>query len=172
MNSALMPSVWRFVILVALQLLLLLQISQSAGTYFNILIYPLFIFFLPLRMPTPYAILLGFACGMAVDFGYSSPGVHASAAAFSAFARSFLFGFFEPKGGFSGKENVFAPAYFGWAIFLQVLAAFLMLHLFWYFSVAEFTYVYFTTILLKTLAAWVLTMIFAVFYTLLFNPKR
>lgn len=173
MNSnAFFPNLWRFLGLFAAQALFLKQVSLALGAYFNILLYPLFILFLPLQLATPYVVLLGFLIGMSVDFIYGTPGVHASAGAFSGYARSLIFFTFAPKGGYSGKELIFAPAFFGWQIFLQVAALFFVAHLFWYFSVDAFTFVYVGAITLKTLAAWVLTMLFVVLYTALFHPNN
>jgi hypothetical protein len=172
MNSSnIFPHIWRFLGLAATQALLLKQVSASVGPYFNIFLYPLFIFFLPLQIATPYLVLLGFSMGMTIDFFYHSIGVHASAGAFAGVIRPLILMAFAPKGGFSGKEPIFAPSYFGWQLYLQAAAVFFLLHLFWYFSVDAFTFVYFGTITLKTLSAWLLTMIFIVLYTTMFNPK-
>lgn len=172
MNNSIFPSIWRFIGLLAVQALLLQQAGSAIGSYFNVLLYPLFILLLPIQMPTPYVVLLGFSIGLSVDFFYTTIGLHASAGAFSGFARSIILAAYKPKGGYSGKEPVAAPAYFGWQWFVQVAALFFIAHLFWYFSVNAFTFVYFTTITLKTLASWGLTMIFVVLYCILFNPKN
>ena len=159
--------------MVAVQVMLLKQMGQAvSSTYFNVLLYPLFILFLPLQMAAPYLVLLGFAIGMCVDIFYASPGVHASAGAFSGFARTIIVGAFAPKGGYSPKEPVFSPTHVSWQTFLQGAAVFFFLHLFWYFSVDAFTFVYFGSIFLKTLASWGLTMIFVVLYAAMFNPKN
>jgi hypothetical protein len=141
------------------------------STYFNILLFPLFILFLPLQMAAPFTVLLGFAVGICVDFFYATPGVHASAGAFSGFSRSFVVNAFAPKGGFTAKEPVFTPAIVTWQTYLQGAGAFFFLHIFWYFSVDAFTFVYFGSIIAKTLAAWALTMIFVVLYAAMFNPR-
>jgi len=172
MNTNLFPNLWRFVLLVAVQVLLLKQVSVTAGAYFNVLLYPLFVLLLPVQLFVPYVVLLGFAVGMTVDYFYVSFGLHASAAAFSGFARSIIFKMVEPKGGFSGKEPVFTPFYFGWPAFTKVAGLFFFTHIFWYFSVDYFTFYYFSDIAWKTLASWVLTMIFVIFFGFLFNPKR
>jgi hypothetical protein len=174
MNKSVLPSLWRFLGLVAVQGLLLHQVGSSISEYFNVMLYPLFILFLPIQIPATAAVLLGFLIGLAVDMFYISPGVHASAGAFSGFARSIILTAFKPKGGggYSGKEPIPAPAYFGWSWFLQVAGVFFATHLFWYFSMDAFAIVYFTTITAKTLAAWVLSMIFVVLYCILFNPKN
>lgn len=172
MNNLVISNLWRFFGTVAAQVLIFRHLGTAVGAYFNIHIYPMFILLLPIKIPTSVALLLGFLCGLVVDFFYGTIGVHASAGAFAGYARSFVFGAFEPNGGFSGKEPIYAPHYFGMQSFLQVSGVFLLLHLFWYFSVEQFTLVYFGTISLKTLAAWGLSMIFAFFYILLFNPKQ
>ncbi|MCB0526606.1 MAG: hypothetical protein KDC86_18970, partial [Saprospiraceae bacterium] len=78
MNSSLIPSIWRFLGLVAVQTLLLKQMGAAVDSiYFNVLLYPLFVLFLPMELSAPIAVLLGFAVGMAVDLPYGTPGVHA-----------------------------------------------------------------------------------------------
>jgi hypothetical protein len=173
MNSSnIFPNIWRFIILVAIQALVLKQIPLFAGEYFNILLYPLFIFFLPIEISTSMAMLLGFAVGLTVDMFYATPGLHASAGVFGAVARRILMLAFEPKGGYNGKEVIPSAHYFGWAWFSQVSSLFFIAYLFWYFSVDAFHFVYFGSITLKTLASWLLSMIFVIFYGFMFNPKR
>jgi len=172
MNKSVLPSVWRFLGLVAVQGLLLHQVGSAINEYFNVLLYPLFILLLPVQISSTVAVLLGATIGMAVDMFYASPGVHASAGAFSGFARSIILAGFKPKGGYTGKEPIPSPVYFGWPWFLQVAGIYFAAHLFWYFSVNAFSFVYFTTITAKTLVGWSLTMIFVVLYCILFNPKN
>ncbi len=171
-GSSIYPHILRFIGLVALQSLLLNQMTLSVGPYFNVLLYPLFILFLPLQMPTPYLILLGFTVGMAVDATVPSWGVHASAGAFSGFIRSLAFLPFAPKGGFSPKDPIFAPAHMGWQTFINGTALFMAAHIFWYFSFSYFAPVFAGEILKKTLAAWLLTMLFVALYAMMFNPKK
>jgi hypothetical protein len=171
-SSVLYANLGRFLLVLAIQGLLLQQVALSVGEYFNILIYPLFIFLLPIQLATPYLVGLGFLIGICVDFFYQSPGVHASAGVFSGWARAFIFKVFAPKGGFSGKESTFSPAYFGWQMYLQTLAVFMVVHAFWYFSVDAFTFVYFGSIAMKTLASWILSMAFAGLVTGLIHPKN
>ncbi len=166
------PHIMRFLGLVAVQGLLLNQMTETVGSYFNVLLYPLFILFLPLQLAAPYLVLLGFAVGMAVDATVPSWGVHASAGAFSGVMRGIAFMPFAPKGGFSQKDPIFSPEYMGWQTFLQGTALFLAFHIFWYFSVSYFAPVFAWDIVKKTIVAWVLTMIFVALYTAMFNPKR
>jgi hypothetical protein len=170
-NSLLLPNIWRFLGLSLIQLALLKPIDEVLGTPFQIFLWPLFILFLPIELGTPVVILLGFVFGMLVDWLYGTIGVHASAGVFSAYARPFILAIFEPKGGFSGREVIAAPAHLGWPRFLQICGVFFLAHLFWFFSVETFTFYYIGTILLKTAVAWLLTMAFALIYAFLFNPK-
>jgi hypothetical protein len=171
MNSSIATHFARFVGLVLVQGLLLKQVSLSVGSYFNVIIYPLFILFLPMLTATPFLVLLGFLVGITVDLFYGTPGIHASAGAFAGLIRPIVFKTFAPSGVFSGKEPIFSPINVGWQTFLQGAASFFVLHLFWYFSVDSFTFVYFGTVTLKTLCAWGLSMVAVMLYAVLFNPK-
>lgn len=171
-GSNISPHVLRFIGLVAVQSLLLNQMTGAIGAYFNVLLYPLFILFLPLAMPAPYLVLLGCLIGLAVDAFVPSWGVHASTGAFAGVVRGLALMPFAPKGGFSSKDPIFAPVHMGWQTFLQGAALFMALHLLWYFSVSYFAPVFAWEIVKKTGAAWVLTMIFVALYAAMFNPKR
>ena len=104
MNSSLLPNIWRFLLLWALQILILRPIALSGGSWLAAFIYPIFILFLPVTMPTALVVLLGFAMGISIDIFYDSPGVHAGASVFTAWFRSFLLAVFEPRGGFAGNQ--------------------------------------------------------------------
>jgi hypothetical protein len=171
-SNTIFPHALRFIGLVAVQSLLLNQMTGSIGMYFNVLLYPLFILFLPLQMPAPYLVLLGFAVGVSVDAFVPSWGIHASAGAFSGFARGLALLPFAPKGGFSAKDPIFAPSQIGWQTFLQGASLFMVMHLLWYFSFSYFSHLFALEIVKKTAAAWALTMIFVVLYTAMFNPKK
>jgi hypothetical protein len=170
MNSV-APHFARFVGLALVQSLLLKQVSLSLGSYINIIIYPLFILFLPMLTATTFLILLGFLMGICVDLFYGTPGIHASAGAFAGAIRPIVFKTFAPSGAYSGKEPIFSPSNVGMRTFFQGAMTFFVLHLFWYFSVDSFTFVYFGTVTLKTLAAWGLSMLAVGLYVVLFNPK-
>jgi hypothetical protein len=173
MNSkSIYPSLWRFAVLFLLQLLLFKQIALLVGPYFNILLWPLFILLLPIEISTPIAVIAGFFSGLLIDFIYGTIGIGASAGAFAAYIRPFILNAYEPKGGFSGKETIPSPHHFGWVWFAQVAAIFFFCCLFWLFAVDAFTFVYFSTITLKTLASWGLSMIFVVVFVFLSNPKN
>ena len=173
MNNVVRANLFRFIGLVLMQGL----VFQNIGTtwegfpYLHIIVFPVFILLLPLRAPVPLIILLGFATGMAVDAFYGSYGVHASAAVFTAFARPGIIKLLEPRGGYNIN---FSPTIermgIGW--FIRYAAVLMFLHLFFYFSVEAFTFVYFTDILLKTIVSYLVSMTFVIIYQVLFNPME
>ena len=109
MNSNLFSNLWRFLLLVAVQVLFLKQVSVNAGAYFNVLLYPLFVLLLPVRLGVPYLVLLGFTVGMTVDYFYVSYGLHASAAAFSGFAGASFSKYSSQKAAFRAKNQSSLP---------------------------------------------------------------
>jgi hypothetical protein len=139
--------------------------------YVQILLYPIFIMLLPFRMPRPLVILTAFAMGMLVDIFYNSPGIHASASVFTAFIRPFILGRLEPRGGYTAAHGP-NKARMGWGWFLRYAAFLLAFHVFFYFSVESFTFVYIIQILLKTVFSFIVTLIFILIFMQVFNPKE
>ncbi len=170
MNSTILTNAVRFVVLLLLQGLILRRIAME-WPYFHIVLYPLFILLLPLRTPRPLVILLGFIAGMAVDLFYQTPGLHASAATFTAFARALVLRYLEPRGGYNVNYSPTAWRLgLGW--FLRYSAILMLLHLLFYFSVEAFTFVWLGEILLKTGLSFIFSMLFVFIYTVVFNPAE
>ncbi len=171
MNSIIAGNVLRFLGLVIIQGLVFknIGVGWEDFPYLHIIVFPIFIILLPLRTPRALIILLGFAIGITVDFFYNSLGVHASAAVFTAFIRPFLLRIMEPRGGYNVNYSPTA-ARMGLGWFLRYASIMLFLHLFFYFSVEAFTFVYIVDILMKTIVSFVVSMVFIIIYQLLFNP--
>lgn len=173
MNSVILVNIYRFFGLALLQGL----VFQSVGSgmenfrYLYVIIFPIFIMLLPMRAPVPLVLILGFAIGLFVDAMYNTLGLHASAAVFTAFSRSFVFKILEPRGGYNVNvsptvENL-GPQWF-----MQYSSVMMLLHLFFYFSVEAFTFVYIVDILLKTVVSFLVSMLFLLIFQLIFNPKE
>lgn len=173
MNSSnIFQNLGRFIGLVIVQVVILERVSLVANEYANILLYPLFILFLPIQLATPAAVFLGFLIGLTIDIFTGTIGVNASAGAMSGYMRAVVLHKFAPRGGYTGKEPVPSPHYFGWRWYLGVASIFFAVHIFWYFSMAYFTPLYLLEkILPQTILGWALTMVVVVVYTRLFNPK-
>lgn len=171
MSNLILTNVFRFLGLVALQVLILKRVTFGWGDtqYLHILLYPLFLFLLPLRTPKAAVMLLGFLIGITVDMFYDSPGIHASAGVFTGYARIFILNRLEPR----GKYNVnFSPTMqrMGTNWFLRYSGIMMALHLFFYFSVEAFTFAYIVDILLKTIFSWVGSMVFVLIFMFIFKP--
>ncbi len=136
-----------------------------------VIVFPIFIFLLPLRTPLPLVILLGFVAGISVDFFYDTLGLHASAAVFTAYSRTFVLKILEPRGGYNVNLNPTAEN-LGIKWFFQYSAILMFLHLFFYFSVEAFTFVFIIDILKKTIVSFVVSMLFIAIFQLIFNPRE
>lgn len=172
MDKALIPNILRFLGLLALQILVLKRITLGWGGfyYMNILVYPLFIILLPFRTPRAGVLILAFLMGIIIDFFYDSPGLHASASVAIAFFRPMFLRWQEPRGGYNTSQSP-TKKYMEWPWFLRYASYMMILHLFFYFSVEYFTFVYFFEILLKTIVSFIASMAFILMIMIIFNPK-
>ncbi|HFA51962.1 MAG TPA: hypothetical protein ENJ95_23340 [Bacteroidetes bacterium] len=172
MNKTVLANVYRFFGFALLQGLVFQHIGLGWEDfpYLYIIVFPVFIFLLPLRMPNSLVMLLAFAIGLLVDIFYDSLGLHASAAVFTAFVRPLVIKIIEPRGGYNVNLSPTAE-HLGIQWFFKYAGILLFLHLFFYFSVEAFTFVYIVDILKKTFVSYIVSMIFVVIYQLLFNPS-
>ena len=172
MNSNVAGSIWRFFLVVFLQVMVFMRIAPEDNIFYytSIVIYPIFLFFLPMRVPHTLLILLGFVLGITIDFFYNSLGVHASASVVTAFIRPYLIGAMEPRNGYAinQRPNRYDMG-IGW--FMTYAGILLFIHLFVYFSVEAFTFVYIGDIILRTLSSFIASMFFVVTYIYILNPK-
>lgn len=173
MNSSIIKNGVRFIFLVLIQILIFknIDIDTNGFSYFAIFIYPIFILLLPIRTPTVLVVLLGFVIGITIDSFYESLGVHAGASVFSAFIRSQLLHFLEPRGGFEVNASPTKASY-GINFFFRYAATFMFLHILVYFSLEIFTLVYFNEIFIRTVFSFILSLLFIIVYQYLFNPKE
>lgn len=171
MNNVVRANVFRFLGLVLIQGLVFqyIGVGWERFPYLHIVVFPIFILLLPMRTPQPLILLLGFAVGMAVDIFYNTLGVNASAAVFTAFARPVVLKILEPRGGYNINFSPTA-ARMGLGWFMRYAAILMFLHLFFYFSVEAFTFVYIIDILLKTIVSFPFSMAFLIIFQAIFKP--
>jgi len=171
MNNTILSSVWRFIFLVLLQVLIFKRLSfgWENFNYINVIIFPIFILLLPFRTPNFLVVFLGFLIGISVDLFYDSPGVHASACVFMAWIRPAILGLMEPRGGYDKNQSP-AKKHLGINWFFAYSSAMIFAYLFFYFSVEAFTFVYIVDIFLRTVFSFFVSMIFILAYQYLFDP--
>ncbi len=172
MNSNILRQVLRFIFVVLLQVLIFKQLSLAIGGnhYMSVIIYPLFILFLPHKISHSLLVLIGFLLGMTIDLFYDSPGVHASATVFMAFLRPVALKAFEPRGGYKTNE---LPTRHEMGInnFIFYTATLLLGHLIFYFVIEAFSLVYFIESLSRTIVSFIPSLVFIIIYQYIFNPK-
>lgn len=171
MNSTITVNAIRFFVLLLLQGLVLRNVGSDwiNFPYFNLILYPIFIFLLPLRTPKPLVIFLGFLLGISVDLFYHSYGVHASAAVFTAFIRPLALKYLEPRGGYNANHSP-TKRRLGLNWYSRYAAFLLLPHLLFYFSIEAFSPVYYIDILLKTIVSFIVSIVFIIIHQLLFDP--
>lgn len=172
MDKAITNSIIRFFLLWVLQVFILKQIiwGWEGVVYLQVFLYPLFILLLPFRTPRSLTILLGFILGLAIDWLYESPGLHAGTLVFTAFMRAIVLRILTPREGYSIKDHPTKKS-LGQTWFFQYAATLLFIHLFVYFSLEAFTFVYFKSILLKILFSWLASMFFLLAGVYTINPE-
>ncbi|HHB79684.1 MAG TPA: rod shape-determining protein MreD [Saprospiraceae bacterium] len=172
MNNQLQSSIFRFIFVVIIQLLILKQIPiELANFRLLIFLYPLFIILMPTQSPKQLLIFLGFLIGIILDVFYDSPGVHAGAAVFTGYIRDFSLRLF---GVDLDKAKSFTPsiAQIGLGKFAQVAAFILFFHIFVYYIFDVFTFVYLGEILIKTVGSFIVSYPLVLAYALIFNSKK
>lgn len=173
MNSVISANIIRFFILALGQVLVFKRIAFSWGdfAFIHFIIYPLFIILLPIKVPRPIVIALGFLIGIFVDLFYDSPGVHASASVFTAYTRGIVLDFLEPYEGYNTNDSpTIMTRGIGW--FMTYASILFGLHLLWYFSVEAFSFVFFFEILLNTIFSFIASFIIIMLFLLIFRPKN
>ena len=172
MNNVASKTILRFILLLFLQVAVFKQITPAweYGIYFHTMIYPIFILTLPFRYSKNVIIILGFLMGISLDFFYNSPGVHASACVFTAFIRPTVLNLIKPQGEY---DILHSPTMFhyGFVWFASYSAVIILAHMFFYFSVEAFTFVYIGQIMLKTLGNFIVSYFLVILYQFIFNPK-
>jgi hypothetical protein len=171
-NSTIVANLLRLIGLFCLQVLVFKQVGTAIGLYFNVLIYPLFLLLLPIRSATVVNIFIGFFFGLMIDWSYGGVGLHASAGVFGGFIRNTVIEFFAPKGGFPEKVPIASPRHISMQVFLSIASVFFALYLLWFFTVDELALASYVTIILKTTAAWILSMFFVWMYVLFLDPEQ
>ena len=173
MNSTIFRNIIRFIGFILVQCLILKGIDLSFGEfdYFHVIIFHLFILYLPLNMPRWSILMLAFFLGITVDMFYDSPGVHASAALLTAYLRKPVLKFLEPQGGYNINE-IPSLHYFdaSWIVIYSSILTFAQL--LWYFSMQAFSVVFFFDIILNTIFSFIISIVIILIYQFIIRPKH
>jgi hypothetical protein len=170
-NTLILRNLFRAVILMVFQVLVLNRINLGGNdfNYISIFIYPIFFLFLPIAMPTWLMLIIGFFYGYCLDVFTDTPGIHAATCVFIVFIRSFLLRTLEPQGGYKeGASPTRRRMGFPW--FLRYASIFMFLHVFYFFCVEVFTLLYIGKIMMHTLPSFIISFVLVMIYSFLFDP--
>ena len=125
----------RFILFAFAQIFIFNQLELVYGI--QLMIYPLFIFLLPLELNVFLLMLISFAFGGIIDWFSNTYGLHASAALILAYFRPFLLNFFKPRDGYTpGVE--FSTYSMGYTWYFTVLSIFCFVQIFWFLFLEQF----------------------------------
>lgn len=160
MNNAIPTNIIRFIILYLAQIMIFKQVTFSLGgiAYIHFIIYPLAILLMPVKTPRAVLLIAAFVMGLALDMAYDSVGIHAAALVFTAYIRNIIIAFLEPFDGYSVADvPTVKQLGFGW--FMSYISIGLLIHIFIYFSIEAFSFVYFFEIFLNTIFSFIVSFI-------------
>lgn len=173
MSKLITQNIIRFVVCLFAQVLIFKSIAFSVHpfNYGAFIIYPLFIFLLPLNVPKAVVILSSFFLGLGVDMFYDSPGVHASACVFTAYIRPIVLRAIAPVEGYKKMNESPSSNNLGFIWFATYAGILLALHLLFYFSVEAFTFVFFIDILLKVIISFIFSIGIYFLHQIIFRTR-
>jgi hypothetical protein len=138
----------RFFAFIFIQAFIFNQLEIGLGI--QIMVYPLYIFLLPIELNVIALMIVSFVFGISIDYFSNTYGLFASSALLIAYLRPFLFKLLEPRDGFlPGMELSVYQMGFGWFSSAFVLVFFI--NNFWFFIIEQFKWKEIWFILLKTI---------------------
>jgi rod shape-determining protein MreD len=156
MVSEILRHILRFVVLVAVQGLILKNVEPLPGL--NPFLYVLFLLLLPVELPGWLGLLIAFVTGWCVDLFYGTPGMHTATCTFIGFIRPAVLRFLAPRDGYEfGNQPTMQDM--GRAWFLTYAAVLVVAHHFVLFFLEMFTFREFFYTLLRILMSSVASLL-------------
>ncbi|MCX6258967.1 MAG: rod shape-determining protein MreD, partial [Bacteroidia bacterium] len=118
-------NIWRFILLVLLQVLILNNIRFSG--FINPYVYVMFILLLPFETPKWLLIISAFLIGISVDYFSDTMGMHAAASVCMAYFRPHILGLIAPRDTYEAGTYP-QMNYFGFTWFVQYCLILTFIH--------------------------------------------
>lgn len=168
MNSNPLIQIVRFVLLVAVQVLVLNKVQFSG--YLNPYIYVLFIILLPLRTPPLAMVILGFALGFVVDYYSGMMGIHTASTLFVAYFRNRII---RMVIGIREEDFLTVPGLsgLGFARFSYYAGVMVLIHHLLLFTLEVFTVRDFGDTLMRSLINSLVSLVFIIITLILFERR-
>ncbi len=159
----------RFIILLFLQVLIVKNIYL--GKYFIFFPYILFILLLPFQTPRPFALLVSFALGLAVDAFYNTQGMHAASCVLMAFARGGVLKLFSPREGY---DEILKPTieHMGFTWFVSYSLVLIFIHHLLLFFLESFSFSEFLQTAARVFCSTLATFAFVIPLQFLFHRRE
>jgi len=167
MNSTLLVNIFRFILLLAVQIIIFDNMTFLG--YIMPLPYILFIILYPVNSNKPSLLISSFLLGLTMDFFSNSGGIHATACVILAFYRPFLFKF---AFGVSYEYQTIklneslTPERFSFILLAVVM------HHFTLFILEAFQVSFIWDILIRTLLSTIFTIISCIIIIYLIKPNK
>ena len=127
--------IFRFIILIAVQVLVLNHVEISG--YINPFLYVLFILMLPVRIPRTFLLIIAFATGLCVDLFSNTAGMHAAACVLMAYLRPGWLKIIAPRDGYD-VEATPSVKRFGFQWFIIYSTVMVLVHHVYLFYIEVF----------------------------------
>ncbi|MFA6058395.1 MAG: rod shape-determining protein MreD [Taibaiella sp.] len=175
--SIYLRNVFRFILLVLIQVLLLNKIplrwwaTPGGIPPYTPYIYPLFILLLPFSTPMWFLLVSSFAMGITVDTFMDTGGIHAAACVLMAFLRTNVLRALLPK-RLSEYQNM-SPNIksMGWTPFLTYSAILLAIHHILFYIIEIWSFESIGYLLLKIIISLITSLVFVALYSLFFSSS-
>lgn len=161
--------VFRFIILIAVQVLVLNHVEISG--YINPFLYVLFILMLPVRIPRGLLLMIAFATGLLVDLFSNTTGMHAAACVLLAFLRPGWLKVIAPRDGYDA-EAVPSVKRFGFQWFIIYSSVMVLVHHVFLFYIEVFRFSEFFSTLMRALASSIVTLLLIIITQYLFTKSE
>ena len=172
MSRIVQTNIIRIILLFLAQIWIFKQTTFSLGGIANIhfLVYPMAILLMPIKTSRSVLLITAFFFGLALDMFYDSPGVHAAALTFTAYIRNVIIALIEPFSGYN-IDDVPTIKQQSLAWFVSYISIGLLFHIFIYFSIEAFSFVYFFEIFLNSIFSFIVTFIVIMILQFIFRTK-
>lgn len=168
----------QFIIIMLIQVFFLNDVMiKSSLSLFHVpvfipLIYPLIILILPVNIPHPILMLIGFITGLTMDMFSNTPGMHASACLLIAFIRPFVLNLFLQQQLKELGATIPSLYKLGFNSFLFYCFIMIFSHHFYFYLLQFWSFKSLLIVLYKTVLSGILSIILIILAQLLFAKRE
>ena len=137
MTTEIAKNIFRFILLILVQVLIIQNINLSS--YIILLPYILVIILLPFELSRLSVLFISFFLGITIDYFFDSSGLHAAACTLMGFSRNYVLKFISPRDGYDGGVQPTVTD-MGLAWFLSYAGVLVIIHHFFFFYLEVFRF--------------------------------